>query len=118
MSLHTIKVSIHLPDGYQLPETGGTYISFKTPHASLGGARGSNQMPSQIPWIASFTVDGDVATIGEEFSVTARIDGASPLSLNIPHTFIWNGGDQEVEITLSPAPVSTIAATEPFSFGA
>ncbi|MBC3373811.1 hypothetical protein HU762_07625 [Pseudomonas sp. SWRI92] len=115
MSLYTIKVTLHSPDGFQLPESGGTHINFTTPHTS--GGSGSNQIPTKMPWIVSFTVDSDVVSEGEEFSVGAQITGPRPLFLDTPHTFTWNGGDQEVDFNLILAPVSTEEDTEPFAFG-
>jgi hypothetical protein len=113
MSLHTIQASIHLPEDVQLPESGGTHITFATPHTSSG--HGGNQIP-KMPWIVSFTINSDVATEGEEFSVTAQINAPRPLFLNTPHTFIWNGGDQNVDINLTLAPSET-EETLPFTFG-
>ncbi|WP_434605506.1 hypothetical protein [Pseudomonas sp. R1-7] len=114
MSLHTITASIHPPDGYQLPESGGTHISLTTPHSSSGS--GSNQIP-KMPWIVTLTVDGEIATKGEEFSLKVQINGPTPVFLDTPHTFIWNGGDQEVDVNLTLAPVPKTETTQPLTFG-
>ncbi|MGR4973141.1 hypothetical protein ACIPQ1_09820 [Pseudomonas sp. LARHCG127] len=98
MNLHTITATIHLPDGYQPPGNGSTYVTLTTPRTSAG--IGSNQAP-KTPWIVTFTVDSDVAGPEEAFTVSARIDGYAPTSLSAEHTFTWNGGDQEVDVQLS-----------------
>ncbi|MBO1539758.1 hypothetical protein [Pseudomonas sp. OA65] len=114
MSLHTIQATIHLPDDLQLPESGDCLITFKTPHYS-GGYRGI-EIP-KMPWVFSFAINSDFDTEGAEILMTAQIDAPRPLFLNTTHAFIWNGGDQEVDINLTLAPVPESEEPLPLTFG-
>ncbi|WP_434572110.1 hypothetical protein [Pseudomonas sp. Z3-6] len=110
---HAINVTLRLPDDYQVPQTGaGDYaisIEKKTGLPGAYPAISSNVFPAGTPLVFSFhIVPGfDPAVPGDEFSAKMQInhEGTDLLADN-EHTFIWNGGDQDVEIDLSLAPSS------------
>lgn len=112
---HAINVTLRLPDDYQVPQTGaGDYaISIKKTTGLPGSYPGisSNVLPVGSPLVFSFHIvpDFDPAVAGDEFSVKMQInhEGTDLLADN-EHAFIWNGGDQDVDIDLSLAPSSAI----------
>ena len=110
---HAINVTLRLPDDYQVPRTGaGDYaisIEKKTGLPGAYPAISSNVLPEGSPLVFSFHIvpDFDPAAAGDEFSVKMQInhEGTDLLADN-EHAFIWNGGEQDVEIDLSLAPSS------------
>ncbi|MEN2394664.1 hypothetical protein [Pseudomonas halotolerans] len=110
---HAINVKLRLPDEYQAPQTGaGHYAISIKKTTGLPGAYpeiSSNVFPNGSPLIFSFHIvpGHDPAVAGDEFSVKMQINHeGTDLLVDNEHTFIWNGGSQEVEIDLSLASLS------------
>ncbi|WP_347904394.1 hypothetical protein [Pseudomonas purpurea] len=107
MSTHTVTATLHLPNNYKLPETGSTDIKVRniTDRATpfTHHVWGADRLPAESPWRFTFNIDSSVTEVGDTFAINVNMahEGAA-LLLDIEHTFRWGGGDQEVNIDLSP----------------
>lgn len=103
-----IKVSLHLPDNYEVAQTGETLYTITsgfTGSPSTDNHTQSNFVPESGSFFHSmqFSPENEHVVAGDEFWVTMQIehDGATLLVDN-KHTFVWNGDNQDVDIVFTP----------------
>jgi hypothetical protein len=116
MSLYTITAKLHLPTDYNLPEACDINIKIvnttTTSTPSTLGVWGTNQCPAEFPWSFTFNIDSDTTEVGDKYSMHVNMKHESTnLLLDIEHTFRWGGGNQEIDIHLSPVGYISVRKT-------
>lgn len=120
-----ITLTMHLPEGFQLPEAGHTEVSVRDASGiqiSASGGQGSNVAPTEpaaaMPWQYRFQIDPQTFTVGDELSVSAQMyQEGRAVFLDTDQTFTWDGTDQHVDIHLSLAPASLVETLQAAASG-
>lgn len=122
--MNIITLTLHLPEGYQLPEAGRAEVRVRNAagvQISTSGGQGSNVAstePLQQPWQYRFQINSEMACVGEKLSVKVQMyQGDTALFLDTVQAFTWDGGDQHVDIPLSLAPASLAETVQAPVFG-